>query len=440
MNKSSLFINTCIVTPDSLGNVQSMENAHIAVDQGLISYVGTSLDEARRSLSDPSSSEIFECRNKLIMPTFANGHSHLPMTLLKNSADDLPLEDWLFNHILPREDHLTPDDIYYGSLLGIAEMIQSGIGATADMYFMAENTVRAASESGFRINLCHDGKYKKDDRWFTDEKGFSDFVKELSSFDSEMIRLSLMVHSIYLYPEYMYPQLADMAKALDTSIHVHISETRVEVENAIRNYGRTPVEALRDFGILDRPCIGAHGVHLSDSDRIILAEKNVTIAHNPSSNMKLASGLCDVRSLIEAGVNVSLGTDGSASNNNLNMFQEIRLASFIAKIICNDASSLNAKEIINMSTRAGYRSMGFMRSGTLEVGMNADLQVIDLLNPSIWPVGQPESAIVYSATPSCVESVMVAGKFLKYKNDMTTIDLDKIRHETMARSKRITCV
>lgn len=437
MNKASLFLNACIVTPDSNGDIHTMASAHIAVDNGIITYVGTSVDEAKDSLDATSSADIFECRNKLIMPTFANGHSHLPMTLLKNSADDLPLEDWLFNHILPREENLDSDDIYYGSLLGIAEMIQSGIGATADMYFMAENTARASSEAGFRINVCHDGKYKKNEQWFTDEKGFAEFTKTISTVDSEMIRTSLMVHSIYLYPEYLYTQLSDMAKSLNTSIQVHISETRVEVDNAIRNYGRTPVEALRDFGIFDRPCIGAHGVHLSDSDRIILAEHKVTIAHNPSSNMKLASGLCDVRSLIAAGVNVSLGTDGSASNNNLNMFQEIRLAAFIAKIVCNDAAALDARELINMSTRAGYRGMGFFRSGVLEVGMNADLQIIDLLNPSIWPVGQPESAIVYSSTTSCVESVMVAGKFLKYKNDMVTIDLDKVRYETMARSKRI---
>lgn len=437
MSKASLFLNACIVSPDLSGNIHTMNNAHLAVDNGIISYVGTSEEEAKNSLLNPSSADMFNCRNKLIMPTFANGHSHLPMSLLKNSADDLPLEDWLFNHILPREENLNSDDIYFGSLLGIAEMIQSGIGATADMYFMAENTARAASEAGFRINLCHDGKYKKDDYWYTDEKGFSEFSRSISNMDSEMIRTSLMVHSIYLYPEYLYPQLSEMAKSLNTSIQVHISETQVEVDNSIRLYGRTPVEALRDFGIFDRPCIGAHGVHLSDSDRKILSEKKVTIAHNPSSNMKLASGLCDVRSLIAEGVNVTLGTDGSASNNNLNMFQEIRLASFIAKIVCDDAASLNAKELIDISTRAGYHSMGFNKSGVLEAGMNADLQIIDLLNPSIWPVGQPESAIVYSATTSCVESVMVAGNFLKYKNDLLTIDIDKIRHETMTRSRRI---
>lgn len=456
LNRPLILTNITVVTPTREGKITVLPDAFVSVMDGKIEYVGQSLQKAEQSLcrirnheeqgllpsqeEELSSSvkyEMYSGVDRLLLPTFANGHSHIPMSILKNSADDLKLEDWLFNVILPRESKLLPSDIYYASLLGIAEMINGGTGAAADMYYMSDETARAALESGFRLNLGHFGKIEEKDAWRADPSGLAAFRKEFHLAGNGLLRVSLMVHSIYLYPDYLYPLLAKEAKEADVSIQVHVSETRTEVENCLSKYGVSPVEALSNFGIFDRPCIAAHGVHLSDRDRDILASHNVTIAHNPSSNLKLASGVCDVRTLRSKGINVCIGTDGSASNNNLDMFIEMRIASLIAKERFNDPENMKAEETLFMATRAGYIGMSFADCGVIEAGMNADFQVVNCDNPSMWPISDPVSTLVYGTPSSAVESVMIAGRFVKYRGELTTIDFEKVKAETLSSSKRI---
>ena len=276
--------------------------------EGSIIYTGNSKLEAIREIEIksiekgiPAEYDEYSGSGRILLPTFANGHSHLPMVLFKNTADDMKLEDWLFNTILPREALLKPKDIYYASLLGMAEMISGGTGASSDMYFMSEETARAALETGFRLNLCHDGKIYDEKGWRADPGGLANFKKIYNGAGNGLLQTSLMIHSIYLYPESLYPDLVAEAEESNVYVQVHLSETATEVENCRAKYQVSPIEAMANFGIFKRPCIAAHCVHLDDNDRKILAAAGVTVAHNPSSNMKLASGLCDVRALRDAG-------------------------------------------------------------------------------------------------------------------------------------------
>jgi 5-methylthioadenosine/S-adenosylhomocysteine deaminase len=437
MNKPVLFRDITVLTPNDAMGIDVFSNYYVSIFQDSIIYAGNEKKEAVREIETkclengvPAEYEDYSGAGRILLPTFANGHSHLPMVLLKNTPDDLKFEDWLFNLILPREALLKPKDIYYASLLGMAEMINGGTGASSDMYFMSEETARAALETGFRLNLCHDGKTHDQTGWKSDPKGLANFKRIYHGAGNGLLQVSLMIHSIYLYPESLYPDLVSEAEESDVYVQVHLCETATEVENCRAKYHVSPIEAMANFGVFKRPCIAAHCVHLDDFDRRILSAAGVTVAHNPSSNMKLVSGLCDVRALRDAGVNVCLGTDGSASNNNLDMYLEMRLASFIGKYIRNDPMNIRAEDTLYMATRAGYKGIGFSNCGMIRAGMKADFQIVNCDNPSIWPIGDPLSAIVYSTPSSAVESVMIGGRFVKYRGELTTIDFEKVKAET----------
>ena len=446
MSKTVLFKNFTVVTPDEDGSVSVMENTFVAVKGDRIIYVGDERSLAVKALMEAQREaggtqigfDEYDGKNRILLPTFANTHTHIPMTLMRNSADDMGLEDWLFKKILPREEHLRKEDVYFASLLGMAEMISGGTGAAADMYFMSDETACAALQSGFRMNLCQDGKIHDDKGWREDRTSLLAFKNSFHGAGGGLLRTSLMIHSIYLYPETLYPDLVREAMDLDVSIQVHIAETRTEVANCIAQYGVTPAVALHNFGVFNRPCIAAHCVHLTDEDREILSNPNVTAVHNPSSNMKLASGFADVEKMKAAGVRVALGTDGCASNNNTDMYQEMRLASFIAKASTYSPINLSAEEVLVMATVNGYKGMGFANCGRIAEGMSADLQIVNYDRPSMWPLGNPASALVYSAGRDAVESVMIAGRFVKYKGELTSIDLEKVKAETAKRAAYIT--
>lgn len=444
MQSPLLIKDVTLVTPTRNHDIRVLKNAHVSISDGIILYAGQDLEAAKKVFNtdrSPSSTQKdvqeYSGSNRILLPTFANGHSHIPMSLMKNTADDMSLEDWLFNVILPREEKLVRSDIYGASLLGIAEMINGGIGASADMYFMSEETARAALDSGFRMNICHDGKIFENEKWRTDPAGLSDFKKQYHLSGNGLLRVSMMVHSIYLYPEFLYGELSELARSEEVSILVHLAETKTEVNNCYARYKMSPAEALEKFGIFDQPCIAAHGVHLSDRDREILFSHHVSVAHNPASNLKLASGVCDVNSLLKKGVNVCIGTDGSASNNGLDMYYEMKTASLIAKERYSDPEILKAGETLYMATRAGYSAMGFPECGIIEPGMSADMQLVRCDNPSVWPVGDPVSALVYGVPASAVETVMIGGVFVKYRGELKTIDFEKVMAETKRSAERI---
>ena len=437
MSKSVLFSDITIVTPHDGSPVSIQEHAYCSVTGNKIVYVGTSKEEASEALKD--SVEVFEYngKNKILCPSFANAHGHTPMSIFRNIADDRSLQDWLFGQIIPREDKMVADDFYYGNLLTLAEMIEGGTGCVANMYDGALLIAKGAVETGFRVQQTSMGKKCIDGKWSVDRTSVDELNAFIEGEGKGLISHSLLVHSIYLYPEDFYKPLAELAKEYDLPVSVHISETITENENCQKSYGCSPVRKLDWAGLLNDRTVAAHCVHLTPEDRRILADRKVWVAHNPSSNMKLASGFADMVNMQKDGVRLCIGSDGAASNNNQDMYMEMRLASFMAKGTTLDPTVLKAEDVFTMATRNGYLACGFDDCGIIEQGMRADLQIVNYDCPQMWPLGNPLSALVYSCGPKCVESVMIDGQFVLFKHELKTIDMEKVKAETKKTMQRL---
>jgi 5-methylthioadenosine/S-adenosylhomocysteine deaminase len=281
-----------------------------------------------------------------------------------------------------------------------------------------------------RLNFCCDIK-DTDPQGQTrlDPQRLEDQISQYQRHESGLLRVSMLVHSVYLYDPAIYPQLAAIAAELACDVQVHVSETAKEVADCVALYGQRPPAQLESFGFFQTRTIAAHCVHLDDADRQVLARHPVLVADNPSSNLKLGSGIADVQAMLQAKIAVGFGTDGAASNNNLDLYREMRLASLLAKGISGDASHMPAAAALFMATTAGTSGMGFVESGRIETGYLADLQIIDIDRPSMTPLGDPVAACVYSADGSCVESLMVNGRWLMRKRELLTIDEERVLRE-----------
>ncbi len=431
MKPSILFKNIHVISavPDPLLPWLSMENAWVAIKDGLISCVSDNRQDAAETLDGSDYSE-YDGRHKLLMPALANLHGHIPMTLFRNQADDTNLHDWLFNVIFPREAKLDEAMVSKGTRLGLAEMIRSGTGAAADMYYHHEAAASAAQEAGLRLNFCCDCKSKdasgKDQ---VQQALLEQAMKLAEQAPDDLLRASMLVHSVYLYEADVYPQLAQLAESLNCPVQVHVSETRKEVVDCLQKYGQRPPKQLADFGFFKTSTLAAHCIHLDDEDRQILASPTITCVHNPASNLKLGSGFADLRAMMNADIQLGLGTDGAASNNNLDLFRDMRLAAFLAKGLSGDAGMMSAETILRMATVDGMQGLGFDQSGLIAEGFAADLQVIDLNQIELTPLGNPVSALVYSGSGSYVESLMVAGRWLMEKRELKTLDEEKVIFE-----------
>jgi 5-methylthioadenosine/S-adenosylhomocysteine deaminase len=437
--KPILFRSIAVLTPDMSDGVSYLERGFVSVSGDRILYSGADADLAAASFG-PLAYDTYEGSGRMILPAFANAHAHTAMVLMRNAADDRNLQDWLFQMIFPMEERLRREDVFNGSLLGIAQMIRGGIGACADMYYYADATLEAAAATGFRMNLCCEGKGADpaNGSMRVLPERVSAFQRDCLAAGNGRILPSLMIHSVYLYESGLYPELADMARNAGIPIHTHLSETKKEVGDCLEKYGRSPVIQLAEFGVFDGPCLAAHAVHLSEEDLEILAAHPVTIVHNPSSNMKLGSGMADVPAMIRHGIPVALGTDGAASNNALDLYHEMRLAAFIAKCRAFDASVLPAARVFRMATVDGMRGMGFGESGVVASGMKADLQILDTRDVSLCPLGDPVSAMVYSAGTGTVESLMVDGHMLMRKRELLTIDEERVLFEANRSAAHVT--
>lgn len=437
MQTNCLFDRITLVTADDQGRIVTTPNACVTVSGGFIRYVGQNLEAARESMGH----EPFDCydgRSRIILPALANLHGHIAMSIFRNQTDDKNLQDWLINEIFPREARLSREIVRIGTRLGLAEMIRSGTGAAADMYYFEEAVAEAALDAGFRVNLCCDAKQTlTDGRVELLPERLSDRIRTCTGHASDLLRVSLLVHSVYLYDKGLYPDLADMAAGLDCPVQIHVSETRKEVEDCLRQFGCRPPRQLEKFGFFRTPTLAAHCTFLNEEDRQILARHKVVAAHNPTSNLKLGSGIADVPAMLAAGMQVGLGTDSAASNNNLDLYREMRLASFLAKGLTGDASVLPAASLLDMTTRTGMAGLGFSGSGRIAAGAAADLQIINHDCPAMTPLGDPVSALVYSADVSCVESLMIAGRWLMKNRELTTIDEEKLLYEARVVADRI---
>lgn len=427
MSKSTIFKNISIISPDDK-NVIYSSNQFVAVSDGKYCYVGDNFSEAVKSLGNRDY-ESYDGANRILMPCFVNSHTHLAMTLMRNRADDESLHDWLYNTVFPLEANLRPVDLNSGTLLGIAEMIKSGSGACANMYMVADDAMDsdAAIASGIKLSTVINGGYRDlASGNFVIDNGYFDRVFDKYHMSAEgRIRCGVLVHSIYLYNEEYYYGLAEIAAKRNTFVHVHVSETEKEVTDCLDRYNMRPPQIIEKMGLFSVPAIAAHCVFLDDNDREILARNNVTVVHNPVSNLKLGSGFADIKKMAEAGIRVAIGTDGPASNNNLDISSDMRYAAYIAKGYNRSATAVSASDIIRMATINGMEGLGFEKSGKVEAGFNADLQIINTDTPGMSPLGDPISAIVYSMNADNVESLMVNGRMLMRNRELLTIDEEK---------------
>ena len=412
------------------------ENGKLLTKDADIAIKGNKISQIEKIKADSGFQKIIDASNMLAMPGLINTHTHLSMVLFRNYADDMPLFDWLTKKIWPLEAKLTNEAIYKGSILGIAELIKSGVTGFLDMYFFADETIKAALETGVRVYIA---------RGLTDEEEgkevqLNETRRLFNEYHNQEGRVKIYAgpHAPYTCSPRYLKKVIELAKELDIGIHIHLAETKKEVDECIEKWGKTPIKHVFDLGLFERPTIAAHCVHLNDEDIEILAKSNVSVAHNPTSNLKLASGFAPVEKMLKAGVNVTLGTDGASSNNNLNMFEEMHLASIMHKALNYDAVSVPAESVIKMATINGAKALGIQDElGTLEVGKKADIILIDLRKPHLVPLNNPLSAICYSAQSSDVHTVIVDGKILMENYELKTIDIEKAMHDAEDAARKL---
>ncbi len=431
MSSRILIKGATIVTMDDAQEV--IEPGDILIEGGIIKAVSANIKEENQNTA------IVPGEGKVVIPGLINLHNHAAMTLFRSYADDYPLMEWLTKKIFPAEAKLTEKDIYWGTSLALLEMIRGGTTTFVDMYYFMDQTARACQESGIRALLsqvfigtenCHEG--------FNTLEDAITFIENWQDQDDGRIQTILGPHAIYTCPPDFLKRVLKETEHLNTFIHIHLSESKDEVEQSFQTFGKSPVALLDDLGMFERPVIAGHCVHLDDRDIEILSSKGVGISHNPCSNLKLGNGVAPLQRLLEQGARVGLGTDGAASNNNLDMFEEIKLCSLLQKGTLEDPTVIPAKTAFGLATRGGARALNMEGTlGIIREGATADLAVVDFKQPHLQPYSDPVANLVYSASASDVETVIVDGKILYHRGDFMTLDAEKIYYEAARCAKRL---
>ncbi|GGC51547.1 amidohydrolase [Haloferax sulfurifontis] len=403
-----------VLLPDA-----TVEDADVLVDrdEGTILDIGADLDA--------DADETLDAEGCLVTPGLVNAHCHVAMTLLRGYADDKPLDAWLREDIWPAEAALTPEDVRAGAELGLVEMIKSGTTAFADMYFHVPEIAAAVDEAGLRARLGHGvvtlGKDDEDARADIDES--LDVAREFDGAADGRIRTAAMPHSLTTVAEDFLREFVADAHAEDIPVHYHANETTDEVDPIVDERGERPLSYAKELGMLTGDDFLAHGVHVDDAEIDLLAEAGTGVVHCPASNMKLASGMAPVQKLLDAGVTVGLGTDGAASNNDLDMFDEMRDAAMLGKLAADDASAVAAPDVVRMAT-AGSAAAVDLPGGALEVGGAADLAVVDLDAPHLAPANDLVSHLAYAARGSDVRHTVCDGRVLMRDREVLTLEED----------------
>lgn len=410
-------------TPNGEANV-------IAVEDGKISYIGKDLPDSF------AADEVIDGKGMLATAGMVNTHGHVSMTLLRSYADDMALMDWLENKIWPIEAKMNAKDIYWGAMLGIAEMLKSGTTCFADMYCFMDDVARAVAETGIRANLSR-GLIglapDKDDKLAENTQ----LVKDWQGYDNGRIRITYGPHAPYTCPVEYLQKVIEAAQANNAEIQMHLCETKGEVENCIKEHGVTPIKLMDQLGMFEKGTIAAHCVYLTEDDMDIMAAKNVRVAHNPQSNLKLASGIAPVARMLEKGICVGLGTDGASSNNNLDMLEECRAAAMLHKTTTLNPLAVPAAQAWDMATVNGAQVLGFDELGKLSVGQQADIVLWNMHKPYWYPRHNKLSLLVYAANSSDADTVIVNGKVVLQNGSMTLFDEEKIYAEANLRAQRL---
>lgn len=372
--------------------------------------------------------EIIDGKGMLALPGLVNTHTHVAMTLFRSYADDLALMDWLQNMIWPAEAHLDDDIVYWGSMLAFAEMIRGGTTAFCDMYMFMDSCAQAAEAAGIRGNIARGLAGVTPNGMKALEENVELYRKWNNGADGR-IRVMLGPHAPYTCPPDYLKKVRDTAEQYGIPIHIHLSETKGEVDTCREKFGITPIALMNQIGLFDVPTLAAHCVHVTEDDIAIMAEKQVRVAHNPGSNLKLASGIAPVPAMRKAGVVVGLGTDGASSNNKLDMFAEMRLAALIHKAASLDPFAIKAEEALQMGTKDGAMCLGYDDLGELKEGYLADLILVDRSGWHWKPRFNSISLAIYAGNSMDVDTVMVNGKVLMRHKELLTIDTEKLDYE-----------
>lgn len=388
---------------------QSLFKGEILVSGNKISYVGPALEPTSAQLQNVTWDREIDAQGNVIMPGFKNAHTHSAMTCLRSYADDLPLLDWLNQQVFPMEAKLTPEDIYHLSRLAILEYLTSGMTANFDMYLAPDTMAQASLDCGFRTVMCG-GLYK-----FGQSFGeLESWYKKYSNPES-LVTFRLSFHAEYTTSRESLEKLSALAHKYQAPMYTHSSESKSEVEGCLERYGKTPTALFEELGLFDFGGACFHCIHMTDEDLEILRKRNVYVVTNPGSNIKLASGIARIEDMLSRGIHVAIGTDGPASNNCLDMFREMFLVTGLAKIQANDASTVDANQVLHMATVEGAHAMGLSDCDVLAEGKFADLIMINLNQPNMQPINNITKNIVYSGSKQNVKMTMVNGKIL-YEN------------------------
>lgn len=410
-------------TPNGEANV-------IAVEDSKISYIGKDLPDSF------AADDVIDGKGMLATAGMVNTHGHVSMTLLRSYADDMALMDWLENKIWPIEAKMNAKDIYWGAMLGIAEMLKSGTTCFADMYCFMDDVARAVAETGIRANLSR-GLIglapDKDDKLAENTQ----LVKDWQGYDNGRIRITYGPHAPYTCPVEYLQKVIEAAQSNNAEIQMHLCETKGEVENCIKEHGVTPIKLMDQLGMFEQGTIAAHCVYLTEDDMDIMAAKNVRVAHNPQSNLKLASGIAPVARMLEKGICVGLGTDGASSNNNLDMLEECRAAAMLHKTTTLNPLAVPAAQAWDMATVNGAQVLGFDELGKLSVGQQADIVLWNMHKPYWYPRHNKLSLLVYAANSSDADTVIVNGKVVLQNGSMTLFDEEKIYAEANLRAQKL---
>lgn len=414
-------------------NAECLKEAYIAVENERITYVG---EEKPLEKFDA----VKELTNCILMPGLYNTHTHSPMVLLRGVGSDLPLDKWLFGEICPIEDKLTAEDISAGSYLACMEMLSSGTVSFSDMYFEPQTTAEAVISCGMKANItrpvqCFDPSETPENSYRIRQA--LELYDNYHKAGNGRVLVDFCVHAEYTCNELITGALAKLCNERKGNLHIHLSETEKEQRECIEKYGKTPAAWFESLGAFDSRAFAAHCVELTDGDIEILKKHNVSVVHNPTSNMKLASGFADIQKYMDAGLNVALGTDGAASNNNLDMFEEMHLAGVIHKGKRRDATVVNAASVLNMATVNGAALQGRSDSGVLKAGNKADIIAINIDAPHMIPCIDPVALLVYSAQGSDVCLTMCEGKILYENGEYKTIDAEKVLYNVNKAMERL---
>lgn len=418
----TLFEHVDILTENETGYVQ-IRDGYLGVDGATICYIG---QEAPADAYDQKRN----FKNKLLIPGMVNGHCHSPMTLLRGVGSDKPLQTWLFDYMFPTEDKLRPEDIRVGTQLALLEMAATGTTSFSDMYFMCDETIEACIQAGMKANIGRPVQCFDESESYADSTRAQDSFRLYNEYNGAAdgkILVDFAIHAEYTCKPHIVKAYAEDCAKLGGRMHIHISETKSEHDECIGRHGKTPTQFFHDLGAMENlHLMAAHGVYLTDEDIAIIAEHHGSVMHNPTSNMKLGSGFAPIEKMVKAGVNVALGTDGAASNNNLNMFEELHLASIIHNGFNTNAEILPAQEVFAMATKNGAKMQGRENCGALVVGNRADIVAIDLDKPHLYPNFDALATLCYSVQGADVYMTMVDGEVLYENGAYLTLDYDRI--------------